>query len=96
MDLRNFVRAQRADSLELSEEDLRITVHVFNSARIPRDELTQAEREATNILAQAGVRIIWDDCAVSIKNIPAQHPCAGLYDSTNLFLDIQPWSMVNA
>ena len=34
-----------ADSLELNQEDLRITIHVFNYARIARDELIQAERE---------------------------------------------------
>lgn len=40
------------------------------------------------------MRVIWKDCGVSINDTRAQHPCAGLYDSTNLFLDIQPWSIV--
>src|SRR5438552_13851239 len=92
--LTKLCQGATTDSLELNEEHLRITVHLFNSARIPRYELIGAEREATDILGRAGVKVLWVDCAISLKETPPQRACAGLYDSTNLFLDIQPPSMV--
>jgi hypothetical protein len=92
--LTKFCHGASADLLGLNQEDLKITVHVFNYARIARDELSQAEREATRILDLAGVKFVWVDCAVSTKDAPHHRPCDGLYDSTNLFLEIQPWSMV--
>jgi hypothetical protein len=83
-----------ADAIKLNGEDLKITVHVFNSARIPRYELAQAEREATSILAETGVKVIWEHCATSVRETPSEHPCAALYDLTHLFLDIELWQMV--
>ena len=88
---RKLCQGATAEPLEINRQDLAITVHVFNYARIARDELAQAEREATNILDRAAVKVIWVDCAVSTKEAPPQRPCDGLYDSTNLFLEIQPW-----
>jgi hypothetical protein len=93
--LAQLCKHAQAGVLELNPENPRITVHVFNSARISRDELIQAEREAATILAQAGVSVVWTDCPVLPGNNPADRPCSGFYDSSDMFLDIQPWSMVN-
>src|SRR5438105_14303536 len=55
---------------------------------------SKRSERSTNILDRAGVKVIWSDCAASIKDAPRHRPCDGLYDSTNLFLEIQPWSTV--
>ena len=72
-----------ADSLELNQEDLRITIHVFNYARIARAMFLEPA-EGSHVC----------EGAASIKDAPRHRPCDGLYDSTNLFLEIQPWSTV--
>jgi hypothetical protein len=89
-----FCRGAIAESLEIKQQDLRITIQIFNYARIAQDTLTEAEREAMNILGRAGVKIIWVDCISSNKVKAWQRPCDGLYDSTNLFLEIEPCSTV--
>ena len=75
--LTKLCQGATADSLEINGEDLRITVHVFNSASIPRHELIGAEREATDVLGRAGVKVVWVDCAISLKETPPQGACAG-------------------
>jgi hypothetical protein len=76
------------------KQDVTITIHIYNFAQVEGEELSQAEQLATTILDKAGVKIVWSDCATSTAEASRFSFCNGSYDSTELFLEIQPWSTI--
>jgi hypothetical protein len=55
--------------------DLMLTVRVYNYAQSPSTLLTEAEREASRILAEAGLKSVWLDCPLAPSADIPQSPC---------------------
>jgi hypothetical protein len=67
-----------------------VTINVYNDARLPEKMLTQAQQEATRILANAGVDSAWSVCRPSQASpTPA---CLSPLGGVHLALRIVPWS----
>jgi hypothetical protein len=55
--------------------DLRITVYVYNQAKIPATKLEQARREVELIYREAGVEAEWVDCPCAAEEISNYPDC---------------------
>lgn len=65
-----------------------VTVRVYNYAQTPSSVLAEAEREASRILGEAGLKSVWLDCPVGPStNIP-ENPCAEPIDAADIRLRI--------
>jgi hypothetical protein len=63
-----------------------IKILVYNVAQVPRATLTLAEREATHILSQAGVRARWFECPAVLSDAEARAICQNGWGPINLGL----------
>jgi hypothetical protein len=48
-----------------TEQNLQITVWIYNRVHMPTGRLAQAEQVSTQILGQAGLQTVWLDCTVT-------------------------------
>jgi hypothetical protein len=85
----------RTPSPKTTERNLNITVWVYDYAQIHHDALVQAKQEATRILRQAGVRIVWVDCPRSAEEADKYPACRGLPGPTQLVLRVLPRSLAS-
>lgn len=69
-----FVFAEAADAAPTAP-DLIVIVRVYNYARTSSTMLTQAEREASRILGEAGLKSVWLDCPLAPSTDIPQSPC---------------------
>jgi hypothetical protein len=56
-------------------QELTITVRVYNYAQTPSTMLAEAEREASRILGEAGLKSAWLDCPIVPSTDIPQNPC---------------------
>ena len=78
-----------------SRLDARLTLRVYNYARIDRQILGGAEKVATEVFERLGVQIAWVDCAVSQTESPAYPACQSEMGMADLVLRILPQRMVD-
>lgn len=52
-----------------------ITLRVLNQAQVDKETLRKAREEATEILARAGVGLVWVDCGSSVADSKDREPC---------------------
>ena len=92
-------RQEPQDQRETShalEQQIRVTVLVYNYARLPIQTLREAEDRASLILQKAGVEIEWADCPLNDED-PSLYPkCPAVLDWTQLFLRIFPMTAAKA
>jgi hypothetical protein len=55
--------------------DVKLTVRVYNYAQAPSTVLVEAEREASRILGEAGVKSVWLDCPIVPSTDISETPC---------------------
>ena len=60
----------KTNAKDKSGEQPRISVWVFNFARVPDSTLTRAENLATEIFRAAGVEIAWTNCNLATTDLP--------------------------
>ena len=86
-------RQEPQDQRETShplEQQIRVTVLVYNYAHLPMQTLREAEGRASLIFRRAGVEIEWADCPLNDED-PSLYPkCPAILDATQLFLRILP------
>jgi hypothetical protein len=82
----------RTPSVKTAEPASKITIWVFNHARVSGEALAQAKEEAARILSRAGVEIDWLDCPTSAAEVDKYPGCEKLPGSTGLVLRIRPQS----
>ena len=83
-------RQELLDQRETShpKQESRVTVLVYNYARLPMETLRETEDRATLIFRKAGVEVDWADCPLNNED-PALYPgCPELSGPTQLFLRI--------
>jgi len=83
-------RQEPMDQRESShpKQESRVTVLVYNYARLPMEALREAEDRASLIFRKAGVEVDWADCPLNNED-PSLYPgCPELADATQLFLRI--------
>lgn len=81
--LPNFSQSPHSEE---AESPLRITVRVYNSARLPAGQLARAEAQATVLLHDAGVETIWLDCTVVAADTQNDPACTQPFRGTDLAL----------
>jgi len=62
-------------SLKSTAPDLKLTVRVYNYAQTPSTVLAEAERKASRILGDAGLKSVWLDCPIVPSTDVPQNPC---------------------
>lgn len=78
------------------EQEIRVTVLVYNYTHLPAQILIEAQDRATLIFRKAGVEIEWADCPLNDED-PAFYPkCPTGLDATQLFVRILPTTATNA
>ena len=83
-------RQEPLDQRETShpKQESRVTVLVYNYARLPMETLRESEDRASLIFRKAGVEVDWADCPLNNED-PALYPgCPELSGPTQLFLRI--------
>jgi hypothetical protein len=70
-----------------TENDIQITVRIYNNVHIQADTLVQAELAAAQILSEAGVRVVWFDCSTSVAAGQRQPLCDRPVEPTDLILN---------
>jgi hypothetical protein len=65
----------KTNAKDKSGEQPRISVWVFNFARVPDSTLTRAENLATEIFRAAGVEIAWTNCNLATTDLPENPHC---------------------
>lgn len=79
---------------KLSETNLEITVLVYNYAQIPPKTLLQAQGNASRILREAGIKIVWANCPTSEEKISERSVCQQIsHGPTKLQLTVLPRQM---
>lgn len=68
----------------------RLTVRVYNYARISPARLARAEAVAGRILRKAGIETAWLDCALSKEEAARKPACEAPFGPTDLVLKIVP------
>ena len=79
--------------VEQAKPSLEITVRVYNYARVPSGTLARAQKEATRIFRQIGVKLAWSPCPLSAAERQGNPACRGRMGPTDLQLRILPRSM---
>ena len=70
------------------KQESRVTVLVYNYARLPMETLRETEDRASLIFRKAGVEVDWADCPLNNED-PSLYPgCPELAGATQLFLRI--------
>ncbi len=83
----------RTPSASGGEDELTMTVRIYNYAKVPKRTLRRAQREAAGILRQMGVGTAWLGCRLSQTDPPKDSGCQQRLDPTNIVLRILPRSM---
>lgn len=73
-----------------NQATLKLTVRVYNYARVSETILAQAEKEASRIFREIGVQILWLQCPLSGIEEQLVTGCQSESDSTSLILRIIP------
>jgi hypothetical protein len=76
--------------LDDASRTLKITVWVYNLARVPASILTRAEKEARRIFREVGIQIEWRECLLSSAEIVTFSDCQPNLGPTDLHLRIVP------
>jgi len=76
-----------------AEPDFRLTVRVYDYARIARETLAKGESEAVRILRRAGMELDWADCTLAASGGQSQPVCQEDLAPTDISLRILPRSM---
>jgi hypothetical protein len=72
------------------EPGSKITVRVYNYAKIPLETLTKAEKQANNIFQRTGVGLNWLDCPTSTDDFQSYPSCQSDPGPTEFILGILP------
>ena len=75
------------------EENLRITVRVYDYAQAPREMLAMAQAEAAHILANAGIETEWLECSIGQADEQDRDACQRAFGPADLTMRIVPESM---
>ncbi len=70
-----------------------ITFRIYNYARVGEQELTEAKREATRILAEIEVVALWRDCPLTEAASVANRNCENAVGARDVVLRILPREM---
>jgi hypothetical protein len=73
-----------------AEPSLRITVGVYNYARVSDATLSRAERKAARVFREAGIELRWVDCPVSPAEVGKHPGCEGPWGPTKTTIKILP------
>lgn len=73
--------------------DARLTLRVYNYARIDRVSLARSEKVASSVFEKPGIAITWVDCALSHRQFLAYPACQSDRGATDLILRILPRRM---
>jgi len=76
-----------------AEPDFRVTVRVYDYARIAGETLAKGESEAVQILRRAGIETAWVDCTLAASGGQLQPVCQEDLVPTDISLRILPRSM---
>jgi hypothetical protein len=71
----------------------RLTLRVYNYARLDAGSLSRAEKLATAIFQNVGIETSWVDCATSVTQVRANRACDLEMGATDLVLRILPRRM---
>jgi hypothetical protein len=69
-----------------------IALSVYNDARVPERVLAKAQRQATRIFSQAGVKLVWIACSPSRRQGASDPACVNRMGGSHLAVRILPWS----
>jgi len=75
-------------SLKSTAPDLKLTVRVYNYGQTPSSVLAEAEREASRILGEAGLKSAWLDCPIVPSADIPQNPCPEPIEAADVRLRI--------
>lgn len=75
------------------DEDLRITVRVYDYAQVPEEILSASEKEAAHILANAGIRTVWLKCSAGQAEGQSNAACERAFGPNELMMRIVPAAM---
>ena len=71
----------------------KLTVKVYNYAKVPGDTLVQGENTAAWIFRRAGIETRWIDCPTSAEDVPKFPECEQLTDPLARTVKLLPRSM---
>ena len=75
------------------DPNLKLTVRVYNHARVPGETLERAKAEAAAVFRKIRVGTAWVDCALPGTKLPNDVGCNPRHGPTDLVLRIVPRSM---
>ena len=82
------------DSQVRAESTVRITVRLYNYARVPRQMLDRAEKEASTIFVNAGIQVEWVDCPLTEAQNSLYPTCRRDLGAADFVLRLLPESMI--
>jgi hypothetical protein len=90
-------KGSRTEAVQTAPDDNkatnpRITLRVYNYARVPSPILVHAKHEASNIFRRAGVETTWLDCRLSVADAPTP-ACDRPFGPADLILRLLSSSM---
>jgi len=75
------------------EPSVKISVHIYNYGRVPRQPLNRAENEASAIFAKAGIDAAWVDCPLTEAQIDQYPACPSQLGADGFVLNLLSESM---
>jgi|GEM_PF-1651985 len=82
--------ASQAATQLLPALSARVTVHVYNYARVSCETLVRSEAEASRLFESAGIRLDWAECPLSDSELDKFRSCRQAWDGANAVLKILP------
>lgn len=73
-----------------SVSSVQFTVRLYDYAAVPARTLTEAERVSAGIFREAGVKLLWVECAGFQENAHSFNPCRLVKDPLGISLKIAP------
>ncbi len=70
-----------------------LTLRVYNYARIDPKSLEQSEKVASSIFGASGIKIVWEDCALTAAAVPELPACQSTLETIDLVARILPRRM---
>jgi len=89
-----LARAQaRVVSHTVASFDAKVTLRVYNYARIDSESLARSEKVADAIFGNVGIQTLWVDCPTSKEKLRAYPACLSEMGTTDLVVKILPRPM---
>jgi hypothetical protein len=76
------------ETLQPDETDLRVTVRVYNYARVSPADMATAERVAARIFQRTGVELSWVDCPRTREEALGNPACQSSHTPTEILLRV--------